>query len=53
MENKRLTFRFDDGVTQDICLMKLLDKFGMKVTFNLNSESLGHKSLAYVGYEFI
>ena len=41
MPNKILTFSYDDGVDQDIRLIKLLDKYGMKGTFNLNSEFLG------------
>lgn len=38
---KILTFSFDDGVTQDIRLIELLDRYGLKSTFNLNSELLG------------
>ncbi len=38
---KALTFSYDDGVTQDIRLVELLNKYGMKGTFNLNSERLG------------
>lgn len=38
---KLLTFSFDDGVTQDIRFIELLDKYGLKCTFNLNSELLG------------
>ena len=34
---KALTFSYDDGVRQDIRLMDLLDRYGMKGTFNLNS----------------
>ena len=41
MKNKILTFSFDDGVTQDIRLIEILDKYGLKCTFNLNSEFLG------------
>ncbi|MBO7310274.1 MAG: polysaccharide deacetylase family protein [Clostridia bacterium] len=48
MKNKFLTFSFDDGVTQDIRFMKLLDKYGMKGTFNLNSEFLGHEGAWHV-----
>ena len=39
--NKILTFSYDDGVTQDIRLIELLNKYGVKATFNLNSELLG------------
>lgn len=38
---KALTFSYDDGVTQDIRLIELFNKYGMKATFNLNSELLG------------
>lgn len=38
---KALTFSYDDGVTQDQRLIALFDKYGMKATFNLNSELLG------------
>jgi len=39
--NKILTFSYDDGVTQDIRLIELFNKYGMKATFNLNSALLG------------
>ena len=38
---KGLTFSYDDGVTQDIRLVELFNKYGMKATFNVNSELLG------------
>ena len=38
---KAITFSYDDGVTQDIRLIELFDKYGIKCTFNLNSELLG------------
>ncbi len=34
---KYLTFSYDDGVTQDIRLIELFNKYGMKATFNINS----------------
>lgn len=40
-KTKALTFSYDDGVLQDIRLIELFDKYGMKATFNLNSELLG------------
>ncbi|MBO5356486.1 MAG: polysaccharide deacetylase family protein [Clostridia bacterium] len=40
-KKKAITFSFDDGVTQDIRLIEILDKYGLKCTFNLNSEFLG------------
>ena len=38
---KYLTLSFDDGVTQDIRLIEMLNKYGIKCTFNINSEALG------------
>lgn len=38
---KALTFSYDDGITQDIRLIELFNKYGMKGSFNLNSELLG------------
>ena len=40
-KKKAVTFSFDDGVTQDIRLIEILDRYGLKCTFNLNSEFLG------------
>ena len=40
-KNKAVTFSFDDGVSQDIRLIEILNKYGLKCTFNLNSEFLG------------
>lgn len=42
-KNKAVTFSFDDGVTQDKRLIELLDKYGLKSTFNLNSSLFGLK----------
>lgn len=38
---KAVTFSYDDGVTQDIRLIELLNRYNLKCTFNLNSELLG------------
>lgn len=38
---KALTFSFDDGVSQDIRLISILNKYGLKATFNVNSQLLG------------
>lgn len=38
---KCLTFSYDDGVTQDVRLIELFNKYGMKATFNVNSGLLG------------
>lgn len=35
---KAVTFSYDDGLKQDIRLAKLFTEYGMKATFNLNSE---------------
>ena len=39
-KNKAITFSFDDGVTQDIRLVEILNKYNLKATFNLNSSLL-------------
>ena len=44
-KNKAVTFSYDDGVTQDIRLIELLNKYGLKSTFNLNSELLGNSGM--------
>lgn len=38
---KAVTFSYDDGVTQDKRLIEIFNKYGLKATFNLNSELLG------------
>lgn len=38
---KAITFSYDDGVTQDVQMIELMNKYGIKATFNLNSELLG------------
>lgn len=40
-KKKALTFSYDDGITQDIRLIELLNKYGLKCTFNINSGLLG------------
>ena len=40
-KNKAITFSYDDGVTQDIKLIEIFNKYNLKATFNLNSELLG------------
>ena len=42
---KAITFSYDDGVTQDIRLVELLNKYNLKSTFNLNSELLNNKGV--------
>lgn len=45
MKKKAITFSYDDGVTQDIRLIELLNKYDLKCTFNLNSELLSKKGM--------
>ena len=40
-KKKAVTFSFDDGVTQDIRLVEIFNKYGLKATFNINSGLLG------------
>ncbi|MBO5049829.1 MAG: polysaccharide deacetylase family protein [Oscillospiraceae bacterium] len=44
-KKKAVTFSYDDGVTQDIRLIELLNKYGLKCTFNLNSQLLSQKGM--------
>ncbi|MBR3766684.1 MAG: polysaccharide deacetylase family protein [Clostridia bacterium] len=52
---KAVTFSYDDGVTQDRRLVEIFNKYGIKATFNINSELLdtentltyGDKSVAH------
>lgn len=37
-KEKALTFSYDDGVKADLRLLEILNKYGLKGTFNLNSE---------------
>ena len=41
---KAVTLSYDDGVVFDRTLIKILDKYGLKCTFNLNSELYAEKS---------
>ena len=40
-KKKAVTFSYDDGITQDIRLIELMNKYNLKCTFNINSELLG------------
>ncbi len=40
-KKKAVTFSFDDGVLQDIRLIEIMNKYGLKGTFNINSGYLG------------
>lgn len=35
---KAVTLSYDDGVAQDIRLIELLDRYGLRATFNLNPD---------------
>ncbi len=52
-KKKAITFSYDDGVTQDIKLIELLNKYNLKGTFNLNSEFLGTPGIMPVGNQNI
>ena len=36
-KSKVLTLSYDDGVVQDIRLIEIMDKYGIKGTFNISS----------------
>lgn len=38
---KAVTFSYDDGVTQDLKLISILNKYGLKATFNISSNKFG------------
>jgi len=44
-KRKAVTFSYDDGITQDVRLIELLNRYGLKCTFNLNSELLGKNAI--------
>ena len=45
-KGKAVTFSYDDGVSQDMRLSDVLEKYQIKATFNLNAENLrGSKGL--------
>ncbi|MBR5445233.1 MAG: polysaccharide deacetylase family protein [Clostridia bacterium] len=48
-KKKALTFSYDDGVTQDIRLIEILNRYGLKATFNINSDLLGQPGIQRVG----
>ena len=50
---KAVTFSYDDGVTQDKRLIEMFDKYGLKATFNLNSELLGKSGSLQIGGKMI
>ncbi len=44
---KALTISYDDGVEQDIKLLELMEKYGIKGTFNLNSGSFAEEGTVF------
>lgn len=46
-KNKALTLSYDDGVQQDIRMIEILDKYGIKCTFNINSYSFEEDERSY------
>ncbi len=44
---KALTLSYDDNVEQDIRLMEILDKYGIRCTFNLNSGCFAAEGTVY------
>ncbi len=40
-KKKAITFSYDDGLLQDIRTIEILDKYGLKATFNVNAGFLG------------
>jgi peptidoglycan/xylan/chitin deacetylase (PgdA/CDA1 family) len=48
-KTKALTFSYDDGVKQDRQLVNLLNKYGLKATFHLNSGKLGQPNNVAIG----
>lgn len=48
-KRKALTLSYDDGISQDRRLLKLLNEQGVKCTFNLNSGLLGMEGRVSAG----
>ena len=42
-KDKCVTLSYDDGLIYDKKLIEILDKYGLKCTFNLNSEEFASK----------
>ena len=45
--SKAITFSYDDGVEQDIRLVEIFDKNGIKGTFNINTGSFAEEGTVY------
>ena len=48
-KQKAFTVSYDDGITQDIRFIELLDRYNLKGTFNLNSGLLGQSGIITIG----
>lgn len=48
-KRKALTFSYDDGTIHDRKLVSLMNQYGLKGTFNLNSGSFGQKGNKVIG----
>ncbi len=48
-KRKAFTLSYDDGITQDRKLIQLLNQYGVKATFNLNSGLFGQEGLVAAG----
>nr|WP_300837907.1 hypothetical protein [uncultured Acetatifactor sp.] len=46
-KSKALTLSYDDGVEQDVRLMEIMDQYGLKGTFNLNSGLFAPEGTVY------
>lgn len=46
-KQKALTLSYDDGVQQDIRMIEILNKYGIKCTFNINSYSFEEDERSY------
>ncbi len=46
-KNKAITFSFDDGVEQDVRAIAIMEKYGLRGTFNLNFWNMG-KSVPWI-----
>lgn len=44
-KEKAVTFSYDDGVIQDLSLIKIFNKYGLKATFNLNFGKSGEEKI--------
>ena len=45
---KAITFSYDDGVTQDLRVIEMFNRYGLKGTFNLNSGGFGGRFSNYI-----